>query len=59
MKNIYGKFHGKKRRSDYKLAITVTGVHFHFGQCSPYQAVTGKIYRLKRQFLQELPPATP
>ena len=26
-----------------------------FMQCSPYQAVTGKIYRLKQQFL---PPAT-
>ena len=24
-------------------------------QCSPYQAVTGKIYRLKQEFL---PPAT-
>jgi len=51
MSNIYGKFHGKKRRIDYKLAITVTDVHFDFGQCSPYQAVTGKIYRLKQQFI--------
>ena len=26
-----------------------------YGQCSPYEAVTGKIYRLKQHFL---PPAT-
>jgi len=30
-------------------------IYLMIKQCSPYQAVTGKIYRLKQQFL---PPAT-
>ena len=33
MSSICRKFHGKKRRrSDYKLQITVMDVHFHFGK---------------------------
>ena len=44
--------------ADPSFKENVGGSVFHFallGQCSPYQAVTGKIYRLKQHFL---PPAT-
>ena len=39
----------RKRDDDFKTIID------WYTQCSPYQAVTGKIYRLKQHFL---PPTT-
>ena len=49
------------RRPHLKYASSVWGLHLAKDileleeQCSPYQVVTGKIYRLKQHFL---PPAT-
>ena len=39
---------------DYDLSLFGKS-YYEILQCSPYQAVTGKIYRLKQHFL---PPAT-